>query len=255
MDSSSENTYLSRIEDLEKKVSRLEAKDEIRNLMSRFAFLQSSARYKEIMDDLFSKRKDRSYEEGYSGVYTDDKFSPDLILSYFKNRYGCYEDEASREKLKGNLVTNAFSSPFIEVSEDCMSARGYWITIGQETIVLSDGERSGVPSIDEMQPDENGKRHRVYWIWQKYDVEFIREDGSWRILHMHAYEAARGTYHKDWVEYSRERYADDQMQDSEIRFGESPTHASYPTTYHQQYSTEEIPSQIPLPPTDDGKAE
>lgn len=72
-----------RLQALEQQVSRLEAREQIQDVMGRFAFLQSTFQYREILDRLFSRRKDRSYEDGTSGVYTDDRFSPDLIFFVF----------------------------------------------------------------------------------------------------------------------------------------------------------------------------
>lgn len=234
-----------RLQALEQQVSRLEAREQIQDVMGRFAFLQSTFQYREILDRLFSRRKDRSYEDGTSGVYTDDRFSPDLIFSFFRNRYGLPPNEGPADGLRGRLVVNALTSPVVEVAEDGRSAHGVWITCGHETAVYPAGTVSGFPSVDNSPPDRDGARHTAQWVWQKYSVHFILEDGAWRILHMHVYEIFRCPFGEDWVDYAKKRAQDDELLDAMIRFGSRPTHATFPTTRHWQYAPDALPPDFP----------
>ena len=44
---------------------------------------------------------------------------------------------------------------------------------------------------------------------QRYEVTFHREDGLWRIYHLHVLEYFRCPYGRDWVSYAQERFASD----------------------------------------------
>ena len=238
-----------RMEALEREVSVLRAREQIQNLMGQFAFLQSTAQYREIVDKLFSKSSERSYEDGSAGIYTDNRFAPDLIFSWFRNRYGLPVNDQDADALRGRLTVNALTTPVIEVAADGQSADGVWITTGHETAVYPEGKPSGFLSTDEAPAQPDGSRHRAQWVWLKYSVRFVLEDNEWRILHMHVYEIFRCPFDEDWVKYSKHRAEDDEFLDSMIRFGsENPTHATFPSTEHWQYAPDAFPPAFPTVP-------
>lgn len=239
-----------RLEDLEHEIFMLRAREQIQNLMGNFAFLQSVARYDEIMETCFSKRTDRSYEDGTSGVYSDDRFMPDLILSWFRNRYGLLEDDSGDIMPQpGWMTINALTSPVIEVAEDGQSADGVWITTGNETKIYPNDSFAMLPSSKNVLLEPCESSHRALWVWLKYSVHFILEENEWRILNMHVYEIFRCPFDEDWVSFAKKRARDDEQLDSMIRFGsENPTHATHPTTEHWQYAPDAALPNFPVVP-------
>jgi hypothetical protein len=61
-------------------------------------------------------------------------------------------------------------TPVIEVAGDGKTAKGIWYSIGLAV-------RGSV--------DENGNTSvGTGWMWEKYGVDFIKEDGGWKIWHL-----------------------------------------------------------------------
>lgn len=66
----------------------------------------------------------------------------------------------------GNTVLHLLTTPIIEVALDGQSAKGMWYTPG--AILTS----------------EDGKTPQGIWMWERYGVDFVKEDGQWRFLNI-----------------------------------------------------------------------
>jgi hypothetical protein len=66
----------------------------------------------------------------------------------------------------GNMVLHTLTTPIIEVADDGQSAKGVWYTPG--AILTTKADASTPEGI---------------WMWERYGVDFIKEDGHWAILH------------------------------------------------------------------------
>jgi hypothetical protein len=66
----------------------------------------------------------------------------------------------------GNTVLHLLTTPIIEVALDGQSAKGMWYTPG--AILTS----------------EDGKTSQGIWMWERYGVDFVKEDGQWRFLNI-----------------------------------------------------------------------
>lgn len=76
------------------------------------------------------------------------------------------ENDFARNRSIGTEVLHILTTPIIEVAQDGQTAKGFWYTPG--AIVFT--------------PD--GKTTSAMNMWEKYGVDFIREDGHWRFLHV-----------------------------------------------------------------------
>lgn len=66
----------------------------------------------------------------------------------------------------GNTVLHTLTTPIIEVADDGQSAQGVWYTPGVILTTAADGRTpEGV------------------WMWERYGVDFVKENGRWAILH------------------------------------------------------------------------
>ena len=45
-----------------------------------------------------------------------------------------------------------------------------------------------------------GEKPKPHWSWGRYAVDFRREDGKWKIWHLHVLTTFRTPYDQDWVE-------------------------------------------------------
>src|ERR1035438_7351015 len=70
----------------------------------------------------------------------------------------------------GEYVMHTQETPVIEVASDGKTAKGLWYSIGQAVrgSVAADGKTSVTTG----------------WMWEKYGVDFIKEDGKWKIWHL-----------------------------------------------------------------------
>ncbi len=44
----------------------------------------------------------------------------------------------------------------------------------------------------------------AHWVWCKYGVDFIKQDGEWRIWHFRCYEVARAPFNRDWISFAKD---------------------------------------------------
>lgn len=79
-------------------------------------------------------------------------------------------DPGMTKALSGALYIHTVTTPVIEVAEDMQTARGMWWSNGTEGNGLNGGDFSLM--------GWGG------WMWGGYCVDFIKEDGEWKIWHM-----------------------------------------------------------------------
>jgi hypothetical protein len=66
----------------------------------------------------------------------------------------------------GMFQMHTLTTPIIEVAEDGKTAKGMWYTPGMVGGVGQDGKMNNE------------------WMWEKYAVDFIKEDGQWKFWHI-----------------------------------------------------------------------
>jgi hypothetical protein len=104
------------------------------------------------MEKAWSKRADCVWAQ--NGGFVKGR---DAIQNY----YGKHVDPASA---KGSSAWHPQLSPVIEIAGDRQTAKGIWYTIG----------------VVGAYPNGN-------WMLERYGVDFVNEDGQWKIWHMHVY--------------------------------------------------------------------
>lgn len=215
-------------------------REQIENLMGRYQYLFSAYQCTEILQQLWSKDEGIHLEDGASGVYLYDRNG---VGDYYRQRFG-----EGTPALPGHMRMDALTNPVIEVAKDGKTAKGLWISIGHESAAYPDGVESGIPTVDASQPDEFGNRVYAHWIWKKYAVDFIKENGSWKIWHLHIYDIFRCPFDENWVTYSLRRDIDDAALDSRVRLDHGGITPENPTTFHWQYRPDAISVLEPKPP-------
>ncbi len=79
----------------------------------------------------------------------------------------------------GLMIEHTLTTGIIEVADDRETAKGVWISPGHETFPMGD-----LP--------------KPHWSWGRYAVDFVREDGKWKIWHLHVLTTFRTPYDTDW---------------------------------------------------------
>lgn len=133
-------------------------------LLPKHLILVSQGRTEEQMA-LWSQRPDTCLQaiwgnyNGYEGV-----------KRCFTGDIGEISDPEARERYRGYVNFQSANTEFIEIAEDLQTARGRWQCLG--SIVYGNAAR---------QEDCRGASH---WTMCQYGVDFIQEDGVWKMWHM-----------------------------------------------------------------------
>jgi SnoaL-like domain len=158
---------------LEKVVTRLDAESKIRNLMGRYSYLLTAAKYHDIVP-LFAQRAPDVRAEMSFGVYDG--------IEGIRRCYAKFH--AEKVVGPGVLAVHALTTPVIEVAGDGQTAKAVWVSPGHIT---------GGP----FTPDGSVKAH---WAWMRYGNDFILEDGEWKIWHLHVFGMFLCPFEKSWAE-------------------------------------------------------
>jgi hypothetical protein len=148
---------------------------QIQNLMSRRAFYHSAGR-NDLEFELYAKSvPDISWgqNQGFQvGAEIIKKFYVDennanrkAALDRLRKLYPQIKDEEANLGV-GGFVIHSLTTPIIEVAGDGKTAKGVWYTPGAIAMTDAKGKFGG------------------NWLWERYAVDFIKEDGQWRFWHI-----------------------------------------------------------------------
>jgi hypothetical protein len=177
---------------LEEKIQRALDYQEIQNVMSRHEYYHSAGMHKEEIDELWAhKTPGVSFEAGDVGktegieeverAYVEgNKLRGKQQLKEIRKLFPEIEDKEENEFI-GNTFVHTTTTPVIEVAEDGKTAKGVWLSPGYATTV-------------------RGGKLQAFWFWERYGVDFVEEDGKWKIWHLRVYTDFMTPYEKSWVE-------------------------------------------------------
>lgn len=147
---------------------------EIQNLMSRRAMLHSIGHNEEELE-LWSKKQEIRWAQN-SGCWIGDDYRKYYVTINFEMQKASLRslnkanpaiaNDFERNRYIGSSVFHLLTTPIIEVAADGKTAKGYWYTPGA---ILS---------------TTDGKTGDGVNMWERYGVDFVREDGRWRFLHI-----------------------------------------------------------------------
>jgi SnoaL-like domain len=199
----------------EQRLQRLEAIQQIENLMGRYAYCHVANLHGECLKlsalETPGVRADLPF-----GIYEGRNGLERLYLGFFG---------ASDRAPEGKMHMHTMTTRVIEVAEDLQTAKGTWMSPGHAT------DKFGGPNF------------RASWRWVKYGCDFARENGRWKIWHLHVYGIFATPYDRSWVENAAATAA---------RGGPPPMPAEFapdrPTERFWQYGEDAImPNEPPTP--------
>jgi hypothetical protein len=209
------------IKSLENRIQRLEDVREIQNLLGKRMYLSSAGLHKKVNELFAQKIPSVTSEAAGEGVY-------DGIQGLQKSLQVTKMKDGDRV---GFLSVNTLTTPVVEVANDGKTAKGIWLA----------------PGCTSRKDRKSGKLH-AYWVWAKVGVDFIKEDGTWKIWHYQVYMIFQTRYEESWIEpnkFPRPALSEDLKPDR-------------PTTYHHIYGPTSKTEYVPAPPepyeTWDGKS-
>ena len=178
-----------RLEQYERRVARAEARGEVENLFSTYMYLHNAFQDEEIID-LWVAPDTPGVHAQYSnlGVYN----TWGSVTEYHRNR----------PAPAGKLILHYVTNPVIEVAQDGETAKGLWMMTGLES-GLTDAEVAGnVPDFFFEPGEVLGKKVWAHWVWCAYGLDFLKQDGVWKIWHFRCFEVARATHSRNWIEFA-----------------------------------------------------
>lgn len=135
----------------------------------------------------------------------------------------------------GKSGCHALASDVIEVAEDGMSARAFYLTPGTMTGGMGMGPANG--------PVCRGGG----WLWERYGSEFVFVDGAWKWFHEHVCPDTAGQY--DVGNWAHDRYVD--YRSGKLKIGDLggyPDRLTEPGTLHYDYSIiQTVQDTVPPP--------
>ena len=229
---------------IEERLTRLEARAKVENLIGTYCHYLFAGEGKKIMETLWAGTETVSIEIGASGKYS----SREKVSTYYE-----------KDSVPGKFLLLLPVTPVIEVAGDGKSAKGLWFVLGMDSDA---GEYSQIPVLDPERRKlftsvtEEGKAYQAECSLWKLGADFVEEEGVWKILHLHQYDILRFPCGSDWVRFAEERFLTDGMRldsyfKSNLPFAKDkpPENlASAPTAYHWQYRVDNVTENQPRPP-------
>jgi hypothetical protein len=162
-----DESLASELKHLTERVTRLEDQLAIQRLQAQYAHLLFTQRFDRIVEDCFARRAaDVSVEFSDSGVYRG--------LASIRALYAAF---MAAKQVPGFFILHMAVNPYIEIARDGRSARSHWLS-----------------------PGAVGSNTSAGWVWGPYYVDYVREDGEWRILHSNLAPLFRNRYEVSWAE-------------------------------------------------------
>ena len=149
------------------RVQRLEDQLEIQKVQSKYAHYLFTQQFERIVDECFARRvPDVSVEFSDSGVYR----GADSIRAL-------YQAFMATKNIPGFFILHMTVNPYTEIAANGLSARSHWLS-----------------------PGAAGSATSSTWIWGPYYVDYVKEDGLWRIAHSNLAPLFRNRYEVSWSE-------------------------------------------------------
>jgi len=152
---------MAREKTLEEKVQLSLDLHEIQNVMNKYEVLVHAGAWEET-EALFAKDPGVRVEMAW-GIYE----GPAGIKKLFSGLHKFWMGEKGALK-PGLMFALPNANPIIEVAGDGKTARGQWLCMGHETMMV------------------DGKPH-AFWAYAKRACDFIKENGEWKMWHYRVY--------------------------------------------------------------------
>ncbi|KAF5619970.1 hypothetical protein F25303_12678 [Fusarium sp. NRRL 25303] len=188
----SSSTIEARLAAVEKLAQRAYDRGQVENVFSKYMHLHNVFQDEQIKA-LWVKRGTPGVHAQYTnvGVYTDY----DSIMAY----------HSGRPSPPGKLILHETTTPLIEVAGDGETAKGFWLMAGVESGLADPKNVGTMPEFLYEPEDKNvdGKRVWTHWVWCHYALDFLKQDGQWKIWHFRCLEVTRAPFSENWITFAK----------------------------------------------------
>jgi hypothetical protein len=157
---------------------------EVQNVFSKHAFYHQIGKFCEEMEDIWVKENGpnaattqwtnggqvQNFAQIKFNYCTNHNENMKQILTQLTKTVPSVKDIPENIGAGYEYVMHTQETPVIEVAGDGKTAKGIWYSIGI-------GVRANVKS-------DSTYTKSTSWMWEKYAVDFIKEDGKWKIWHL-----------------------------------------------------------------------
>jgi hypothetical protein len=160
---------------------------EVQNVFSKHCYYHEMGKHRAEMESLWVS-KDGEYADtvkwtnpqgiwkGYDAVWNfyvaAHEATLQQTLDEISSIYPSIQNVPENLGIGGEWASHLQTTPVIEVAGDGLTAKGVWYSPGLHmTAQISNGNVSKSGS----------------WFWEKYGVDFVKEDGKWKIWHISIY--------------------------------------------------------------------
>jgi len=152
---------------LNARVQQLEDTAGIQKLQSKYAHYLFTQDYDKIFEECYAQNAPEvSVEFSDSGVYR----GPQSVRAL-------YEAFDATKTIPGFFILHMTVNPYIEIAPDGRSARSHWLS-----------------------PGATGSNSSAGWVWGPYYIDYVKENGQWRILHSNLAPTFRTSFGVSWAE-------------------------------------------------------
>ncbi|NTV88785.1 MAG: nuclear transport factor 2 family protein [Clostridiales bacterium] len=183
---------------LEQCAQRSEDFREIQNVMAKHVYYHLLMEHNAELDDIWVKEPANAATASFA-INEATWIGMDIIRPLYGDNVVREKWEALRELNKnfpeievkeenlgaGHLMIHPLTTPMIEIAGDGKTAKGTWYTPGQVT-----GTKSGKPD--------------AQWMWERYAVDFYKEDDEWKLWHLRMYTDFGVEVGKCWTDSNDE---------------------------------------------------
>jgi hypothetical protein len=185
---------LARLEEDNRSLQRVKDVQEIQNTFSMHEYYHMAGRHGEEMDAIWAQNTPGlAMEEAFlNGRYV----GLEAVRGYYVDFFELFFQEGLKEVRRifpelgsepaeamppGVQILHTLTTPVIEVAEDRKTAKAVWLSPGYIS----------APA---------GGKLQAFWHWDRYAIDFAREDGRWKIWHFWVGKDFSTPYEKSWVE-------------------------------------------------------
>lgn len=175
---------------LQDKLDRVDDYRKIMNVYSKFWHYYEMGKYEERFDLIAHHTPGVTVEIGARGVFEGRESAHRSLVdtelgfehSHAVGMKRLFPDVDFPSEHAGMLESTLIGSPIIEIAEDRKTAHGVFIAL--QSVAKT---------------HDNDPKPRSMWIWWKTAIDFVNEDGIWRIWHFNNNPCYATGSTEDWV--------------------------------------------------------
>lgn len=183
------DTLKAEIAELKRTAERAADRGDVENLFNRYMYYHNAFQDERIIP-MWVKNGTPGIQAQYTnaGIYN----TWESVIRYHQGR----------PTPTGKLILHYTTTPVIEVAKDGNTAKGVWVMAGCESGLSTHEEAQKMPDFMFSPQEVQGKKVWAHWVWCKYAVDFLNQDGEWKIWKFRCYELSRAPYEENWISFA-----------------------------------------------------